>query len=203
MNTTVIKVNPADPAVKDIAFGAKVLREGGLVAFPTETVYGLGANFLSKDSMERLYEVKRRARNKPFTVHIADIQAIKDMGCAVTPHAQALADKFWPGPLTMILCRADGRKIGFRMPANLVALRLISSARVPIVAPSANISGRVPPKTAGEVMASLDGEIDMVIDGGPADIGVESTVVDMTVLPVSVLREGAIKKAEILKYANG
>lgn len=192
--TIVYKVDPDAPDEAAISAGAKAIAAGSLVAFPTETVYGIAANLLDRNSIDRLYEVKRRFRGKPFTVHIADLGSIRKMGCAISKTARAAIDKFWPGPLTIILKSKDGRKIGFRMPANTVALRLIKASGVPVVAPSANLSGDAPPTDGKRVLRKLGGKIDIVIDSGPTKVGLESTVVDLTVDPPVILREGAISR---------
>ena len=196
---SVIKIDPANPDKRAIASAAKIIREGGLVVFPTETVYGIAANLLDEKAVARLYRVKARPEGKPFTVHISDLKMIRDMGCAITGTAEKLIAKFWPGPLTIILKSCKGRKIGFRMPANKAALELIRASCVPVVAPSANLSGRPAPATAEEAMADLEGKVDMVIDGGRAEVGLESTVVDLTVNPLKILRAGAIKEDELLR----
>jgi L-threonylcarbamoyladenylate synthase len=197
--TIVLKVDPSHPEKKAILAAAKIIRLGGLVAFPTETVYGLAANCDDKKAMARLCRVKNRPKGKPFTVHIAGSAIIKKMGCTVTREAKALMDRYWPGPLTLVLPAKGGNKIGFRMPANKVALELIKRSRVPVVAPSANLSGSRPPVKASDVLKELDGKIEMLIDAGRTDVGVESTVVDMTIRPFMVLREGAITRKEISK----
>lgn len=197
--TIVLKVDPKSPDAAAIAQAAKAVKEGLLVAFPTETVYGIAANFLDHKAVDKLYEVKKRFKGKPFTVHIADPGAIRDMGCSIPKKAKAAIEKFWPGPLTIILKSKDGRKIGFRMPANKVALDLISASAVPVVAPSANLSGAKPPTDAKAVLRDLDGTIDILIDSGPTHIGIESTVVDLTVTPPVILREGAIKRAALMR----
>lgn len=201
--TTVFKVDPKTPDARAIARAAKAVKDGLLVAFPTETVYGIAANFLDQKAVDRLYEVKKRFKGKPFTVHIADVKTIRDMGCAISKKAKAAMEKFWPGPLTIILKSKDGRKIGFRMPANKVALELISASAVPVVAPSANISGNKPPTDAKSVLRDLNGTIDVLIDSGPTDVGIESTVVDLTVTPPVILREGAIKRATLMRALKG
>ena len=173
------------------------------MVFPTETVYGLGANLLNEKGIARLYKVKRRPKGKPFTVHIAGAYLIKQLECIITKAAKVLIDKYWPGPLTIILNSKDGRKIGFRMPDNKVALKLIKESGVPVVAPSANISGQMPPTSAEDVLKQLDGKIDILLDAGPTDIGVASTIIDMTVTPAKILREGAIGKNELLKVIYG
>ena len=196
--TLVLKVDPEAPDKRSISEAADVIKKGGLVAFPTETVYGLGANVLDEKAVARLYKVKLRPRAKPFTVQISDISALKDVwGCELTEAALSITDKFWPGPLTIILKSEKGESIGFRMPRHKIALSLIRAAGVPIYVPSANLSGTCPPVTAEDVLKEFDGKIDIVIDGGMANIGMESTVLDLTVKPAKVLREGAISR-EIL-----
>lgn len=197
--TIVLRIDARCPDKKLIKRAAKVLRSGGLVAFPTETVYGLGANLLKKKAVAALYKVKRRPKGKPFTVHIADIASAKSLGCKVTKEAKALIARYWPGPLTLIVAERRGRKTGLRMPANAVALSLIKEAGVPVAAPSANLSGKAPPTDADSVLKQLDGEIPMLLDAGRTDVGIESTVIDMTVSPPKILREGAIPKRDILR----
>lgn len=195
--TVVIRVNALRPEPAKINKAASVLKKGGLVAFPTETVYGLGANLLDKRAIKRVYKIKNRPKKKPLTIHIADTAAVKKMVGGIPPMAGRLIDRYWPGPLTIILKDRRGKKIGFRMPDNKVAFLLIKKAGVPVVAPSANISGNKPPTSAKEVLRDLNGKIDIVIDGGKTKIGIESTVVDMTGQRPRVLREGAISKVEI------
>ncbi len=203
IKTIVLKVDPKAPDQAAIAQAAKAVKDGRLVGFPTETVYGVAANLLDQKALDRLYEVKKRFKGKPFTVHISDMKMIRDMGCVVSKKAKALMEKFWPGPLTIILKSKDGRKIGFRMPANKVALDLIAASAVPVVAPSANISGNKPPTDAKGVLRELEGTIDILIDSGPTDVGIESTVVDLTVTPPAILREGAIKRTTITRALKG
>ena len=202
IRTVVLKVDPLSPNKKSIARAAEVLRSGGLVAFPTETVYGLGADLLNEKAIARLYKVKDRPKGKPFTVHINDVSAIKKLGCRISKEAKVLMDKYWPGPLTIILNCKDGQNVGFRMPDNRVALNLIRESGVPVVAPIANISGKEPPTTAEDVLDQLDGKIDMLLDSGPARVGIESTVIDMTVTPPKILREGAIKSSAISRQIS-
>lgn len=197
--TVLLKVNPDNPDIKLISQAAEVLRSGGLVAFPTETVYGLGANAMDERALEKLRNAKERPEGKPFTVLIENITSIEKAGCEITAAARALMKKYWPGPMTLILNSANGVKTGFRMPDNKVALKLIKESGVPIAAPSANISGETPPVKAEDVLKQLDGKIDILIDSGTAKVGIESTVVDMTVNPPVILREGAIKAKDLLK----
>jgi len=195
--TGVVRIDPLRPEAAKIKKTASVLKKGGLVAFPTETVYGLGANLLDKRAIKKVYEIKERPRNKPLTIHVADTTIVEKMVGRIPLKAERLIDKYWPGPLTIILKDMSGKKIGFRMPDNKIASLLIKKAGVPVVAPSANISGNQPPTSAKEVLRDLDGKIDIVIDGGKTKIGIESTVVDMTGRRPKILREGAISKSEI------
>lgn len=199
--TKVLKISPDSPEEASIEFAATLLKNGGLVAFPTETVYGIGANFLNKQTIKKLYEIKKRPLNKPFTIHISNVDTIKKMRCEISYLADKLIKKFWPGPLTIILKTKD-RKLGFRMPKNRIAKDLISKSGVPVVAPSANISGRKPPTQADEVLKSLDGKIDLVIDSGKTEFGRESTVVDTTSFPYKILREAAIPESEIERVTS-
>jgi len=203
LKASVIKIDPVNPDKKRVAFAAKVVREGGLVIFPTETVYGIATNLLDEKAVAKLYEIKGRPEGKPFTVHISNRSMIKNMDCEITGPAEKLINAFWPGPLTIILSSHSGKKTGFRMPANKIALELIREAGVPIVAPSANLSGKTAPVTAAEAIADMDGKVNLVIDGGKTSVGVESTVVDLTVSPIKVLRKGAIKEEELIEAING
>jgi L-threonylcarbamoyladenylate synthase len=187
-----------DPALLK---AAEILRAGGLVAFPTETVYGLGANALNAQAVERIFEAKQRPHWDPVIVHIADVAGARALSLAWPRIAERLAEAFWPGPLTMLLprnskipdvCTANREKVGLRVPAHKVALALIAAAGVPVAAPSANRFGHTSPTTAGHVMADLDGRIDAVLDAGPCTFGVESTVLDPTTDPPVVYRPGGI-----------
>jgi len=194
--TKVLKIDPERSSDTDIEFAATILKDGGLVAFPTETVYGIGANYLNEKTIKRLYEVKKRPLTKPFTIHISDVDMIKAMNCEISSFAEKLIEEFWPGPLTIILKSPEG-KLGFRMPKNRIAKDLISKSGVPVAAPSANISGEKPPTSAEDIVKSLDAKIDLIIDSGRTEFGKESTIVDTTLFPYKILREGAISKEEI------
>jgi L-threonylcarbamoyladenylate synthase len=154
---------------------------------------------LNLKAVGRLYGVKKRSRGKPSTIHVANLRDIKRIGCRITKRALDLMRRFWPGPLTIILRSMDGGTIGFRMPANNVALRLISASGVPVIAPSANISGKSPPTSAREVLKDLDGKIDLILDAGRTKIGVESTIVDISSEDPVVLREGAVSTKALSK----
>lgn len=196
-----VKIDPKRPDKKIIAEAADTVKKGGLVVFPTETVYGIAASLLDDKAITRLYKIKKGRRSKPFTVHISDIKMIEKMGCKATGRAKALIDRFWPGPLTIILKSENGETIGFRMPANRIALEFIKAVGAPIVAPSANLSGKDAPTSAKDAFKDLEGRVDMVLDAGLTDIGLESTVIDLSAEPPKVLREGAIKAEDLKKYA--
>jgi len=199
MATKIIKIDPAKPDEKALVEAADILREGGLVIIPTETVYGIAANSNNEKTVKKLWEVKKRPANKHFSLHIDSSTRVKDFVMAVPLAAYKLMDRFWPGPLTMIFRAKDAGTIGIRMPDNRVALRVINLAEVPIVCPSANISGSPAPVNFEQAIKDLNGKVDLALDCGPARLGVESTVVDLTVDPITVLREGYIKKDQIFE----
>jgi L-threonylcarbamoyladenylate synthase len=196
MKKKVIKVDPRCPDEKTMRFAAELLKDGCLVVFPTETVYGIGANFLDKEAVNRLYKIKKRPENKPFTIHISDMDMIGEMGCEISAFAKKLMDNFWPGALTVIL-KSNTGTCGFRMPDNVVAKKLIHMSEVPVAAPSANISGETPPTEARGILESLGDEIDLILDAGATEFAKESTVVDTSVIPYKILRRGAIAEDKI------
>ncbi len=198
MKTKVIKLNPDFPEENLINEAAKALKNGGLVVFPTETVYGIAANILNKDTIDRLYEIKKRPKDKPFSVHISDFDSLKQLGIVLSKDAERVAKRFWPGPLTLVALNDKKEKIGLRMPDNRIAFLLIKKAGVSVVAPSANLSGNKPPVSVEEVLLEMDGHVDMILDGGRARIGIESTVMDVTEKPFKILRQGAIPAKEAL-----
>lgn len=193
----------------DIERAARILREGGLVAFPTETVYGLGANALSPVAVRRIFEAKGRPSWDPLIVHLAEasqVHAIAAVPEAIAGRVEALATTFWPGPLTLLLPRlpvcpdevtAGRQLVGVRVPAHSAAQALLRAAGVPVAAPSANRFGHVSPTTAQHVLDDLQGRIDAVLDGGPTAIGVESTVVDPCTMPMTVYRAGAVTPKQL------
>ena len=194
-----------------IARAGEILKQGGLVAFPTETVYGLGANALDEKAAERTYAAKGRPSDNPLIVHIADADALEAIVKNVPEKAYAVIEKFWPGPLTLIFEKDDKVPYGttggldtvaVRMPVNEIARQLIRAGGGYVSAPSANTSGRPSPTSAQHVAEDLEGKIEMILDGGSVDIGVESTILDMTVEPPMILRPGAITK-EMLEEAIG
>jgi L-threonylcarbamoyladenylate synthase len=199
--TELIQVNAAQPQPEAIQRSAAVLRAGGLVAFPTETVYGLGANALDAEAIQRIYAAKGRPANNPLIVHIAAFERLSGVALDIPPLAQRLTDKFWPGPLTLVLHRHSripenvslGRDtIAVRMPAHPVALALIEAAAVPVAAPSANRFTRPSATSAQHVLADLEGRVDLILDAGPTLIGLESTVLDLTQTPPRLLRPGGV-----------
>ncbi len=205
----------ADPAAADfaavIADAAAVLRSGRLVAFPTETVYGLGADALDAAAVQRIYAAKGRPSFNPLIVHLADASWLPRVVAHVTPLARTLAAAFWPGPLTILLPRGasvpDGvtaglANVGVRVPAHPVALALLVAADRPIAAPSANAYTRVSPTTAEHVLAQLGDRIDVVLDGGPTQVGIESTVVDATGERPLLLRLGGVSVEAIERVAG-
>lgn len=198
MKTKVIKLNPDFPEENLIKEAAAVLKNGGLVVFPTETVYGIAANILNKDTINRLYEIKKRPQDKPFSVHIADFDSLRQLEISLPKDAERIARRFWPGPLTLVAFNEKKEKIGLRMPDNMIAFLLIKKAGVPVVAPSANLSGNKPPVSAEEVLSEMDGHVDIILDGGRARIGIESTVMDVTEKPFKILRQGAIPQKDAL-----
>lgn len=205
MRTRVLRVDAREPDPERIREAAGVLRRGGLVAFPTETVYGLGANLEDPQTIQELYQVKQRPFEKQVTLHVAGAEEVARRGGVVTELAAGLMRRFWPGPLTLVLPRAGGGTLGFRMPDHPVALALLREAGVPVAAPSANVSGSPPPRTAGEVMRDLADRIDLVLDAGPAPLGVESTVLDLSGSEPRLLRPGALAKEVLgfLEKGNG
>ncbi len=198
MKTKVIKLNPNFPEEHLIKEAAMILKNGGLVVFPTETVYGIAANALNKDTINRLYEIKKRPQDKPFSVHIADFDSLRQLEISLSKDAERVARRFWPGPLTLVAFNNKKEKVGLRMPDNMIASLLIKKAGVPVVAPSANLSGNKPPVSIEEVLSEMDGHVDMILDGGRARIGIESTVMDVTEKPFKILRQGAIPQKEAL-----
>lgn len=198
MQTKIIRINPNFPEKDLIKEAARLLRKGGLVAFPTETVYGVGANYLDKEAIDRLYKIKKRSRTKPFTVHIAEFGTLKELMIDLPENAERIIQRFWPGPLTIVAFNKEKERIGIRMPRNKIALELIREASIPMVAPSANISGGKAPNSAKDVVNELFGSIDMILDGGYTDIGIESTVLDVTREPFTILRQGALSREDLL-----
>ncbi len=190
------------PDPKVLAEAAKMLREGGLVAFPTETVYGLGADATNPKAIARLNQVKGRPPEKPYSMHLHAVDQIHAFVTSVPALATQLMERFWPGPLTIVMPTGDGQTIGFRLPDHPVARAFLKACNVPVVAPSANRSGLPPPTDAQEVLAALGADVDCVLDGGPTRLGRESTVVEVMSGRLIIRREGAIPKEQILSVAK-
>lgn len=211
MKTIVKKINEKNMEPGCLKDAAYILQQEGLVAFPTETVYGLGGDALDSQAAKKIYAAKGRPSDNPLIIHIADIESLKELTKEVPEKAYQLANKFWPGPLTMIMQKSDKvpygttgglDTVGIRMPSNKIALQLIRESGVCIAAPSANTSGRPSPTRAEHVIEDLNGKIDMIIDGGAVGIGLESTIVDLTTKIPMILRPGFITK-EMLEEVIG
>ncbi len=187
------------PNPEALAEAAAMLRHGGLVAFPTETVYGLGADATNPKAVERLNQVKGRPPEKPYSLHLYQTEQMRPYVSLVPAAAATLIERFWPGPLTIVVPGRDGQTIGFRLPDHPVARAFLKACGVPVAAPSANRSGSPPPTDAQEVLAALDGSVDCLLDGGPTRFGRESTVVEVVGGRVEIRREGAISRAAILE----
>ena len=201
MQTKLIKIDADDPNKEDMREAAEIIRSGGLVAFPTETVYGLGANALDPEASKRIYAAKGRPSDNPLIVHICRFEELLSIAKEVPPQAEKLADAFWPGPLTMIVWKNEKvpyettggmDTVAIRMPNHPVALALIDESGCMIAAPSANTSGRPSPTEAQHVAEDLSGKIAMILDGGPVGIGIESTIIDLTEEKPMILRPGYI-----------
>ncbi|MBU1204733.1 MAG: threonylcarbamoyl-AMP synthase [Nanoarchaeota archaeon] len=206
MKTKIIKINPKNIEISKIKAAARILRKGGLVAFPTETVYGLGADALNPKAVKKIFEAKGRPADNPLIVHIADKEEVYRLAKEVPEEAEKLMDKFWPGPLTLVLKKSKIvpdiitgglDSVAIRMPANKIALALIKEAKVPVAAPSANLFSKPSPTSAEHVIQDLYGKIDVIIDSGETEIGVESTVLDLTTKPATLLRPGGITLEEL------
>jgi L-threonylcarbamoyladenylate synthase len=203
VNTVIKKYNGEDSV---IAKAADILRSGGLVAFPTETVYGLGANGLDPFAARKIYAAKGRPADNPLILHICCFEQLRDVVSDIPAQAQKLAQAFWPGPLTMVFNKQPSvpdavtcglPTVAVRFPQNAVAARLIRAAGVPVAAPSANVSGKPSPTKASHVIFDLAGKIDMIIDGGQCLFGIESTIVDVSENSVRLLRPGAVALEDI------
>jgi len=204
--TIVLRVDSQKPDPEKIVIAADFIRKGMLVAFPTETVYGLGADALNAEAVLAVFEAKRRPLDNPPIVHVCNVKDVCRLVKEIPPNAEMLMKEFWPGPLTLIFKRsrivpdvtvAGLDTIAIRMPRHNVALALIEKSRCPISAPSANMAGRPSPTMAKHVLDDLDGRIDAILDAGPTRIGIESTVLDLTADPPQVLRPGGTPYEEL------
>jgi L-threonylcarbamoyladenylate synthase len=206
MQTRVLRIDAAAPESAALAEAVAVLRRGGLVAFPSETVYGLGANALDSDAVGRIFAAKGRPANNPLIVHVATAEQARELTGDWPDTAARLSAQYWPGPLTLVLSRnyrvpeivtAGGPTIAIRIPAHPVALALLCGVGLPLAAPSANRSSYLSPTRPEHVLRSLDGRIDLLLDAGPTTGGVESTVLDVSTSPPRLLRPGLIAPAQI------
>ena len=202
MTTLVLPQDGEETAV----IAAKIIQDGGLVAIPTETVYGLGADGLNPDAVDKIYEAKGRPKDNPMILHVTGMEQVEGLCCNIPSAAYALAEKFWPGPLTMVLParnhipkRTTGglSTVAVRCPDSAITRQIISLSGTAIAAPSANLSGKPSTTTAAHVLHDHDGHIDAVIDGGACRVGVESTIIDLTETPARLLRPGGITPAQL------
>lgn len=201
MDTKVVKMSEDNIDLDEIRQAGQIIRDGGLVAFPTETVYGLGANAMDAEAAAKVYQAKGRPSDNPLIAHIADVSMLEDLVTEVPEVAKKLMDAFWPGPMTLIFNKSDKvpkgttgglDTVAVRFPNNKIACSLIKAAGVSIAAPSANLSGKPSPTLGEHVVDDMDGRIDMIIDGGMVGMGLESTIIDVTVEPPMILRPGFI-----------
>ncbi len=208
MKTEISEVNSENIDSDRIKRAAEIIKKGGLVAFPTETVYGLGADALNPYAVAKIFEMKDRPLHDPLIVHIADKQDLSNLSTEVREIALDLIEEFWPGPLTLVLRKSEIvpyivtaglDTVAVRMPDHPVALRLIKEAQTPLAAPSANLFGRPSPTSAEHVLDDLKGKVDFILDGGKTNIGIESTILDLTQEPFCVLRPGAISLEDLRK----
>lgn len=211
MNTIIKKLDIENYTPEELGDAGEILRSGGLIAFPTETVYGLGADGLNKDAARKVYAAKGRPSDNPLIIHIAKVEDLNILAKDIPEEAYQLAEVFWPGPLTMILKKQDCvpmsttgglDTVGIRLPANKIARDMIAQSGVFVAAPSANISGKPSPTIAEHVVQDMNGKIDMIIDGGKATLGLESTIIDLSSDQPMILRPGAITK-EMLEHVIG
>lgn len=205
----VLKIDQENPELDRIETASQVIRAGGVVAFPTDTVYGLGADAFNEAAVERIFRIKKRPVDKPLLVLVSNISEVRALVPDISPLGEKLIEQFWPGPLTLIFPAADSvpfrlagekRTVGLRIPAARIALFLVKSCRTPLTAPSANLTGEQDPLTAGEVLANLGTEVDLVIDGGKAQQQTPSTVVDLTCVQPKVLRWGAMGREKLARF---
>lgn len=206
METIVAKINDLEKDYDKIKIAAKYLKEGEIVAIPTETVYGLAASIFDVEATKKIFEAKGRPQDNPLIAHISELSQIYDICENISENALKLAEKFWPGPLTMILNKKDNvpatvtaglSTVAVRYPSHIVANAIIKEAGVPLVAPSANLSGK-PSTTSGEhCIRDLSGKIPYIVDYGECEFGLESTIIDTTVKPEKILRPGAITIEQI------
>lgn len=207
-HTEIVNLTNAATRQRDIKAAAQVIKQGGLVAFPTETVYGIGALAASDEAVKLLYAAKNRPMDKAFTIQVANVQMLQQVAGYVPQMARKLMEKYCPGPITIVLPKsplispvvtAGKDTVGIRIPDNPVALALLQEVGAPLVVPSANMSGHVSPKTAQDVYGDMAGRLQLILDGGACRLGQESTIVDCTGARAEIIRAGAIPTAEIME----
>jgi L-threonylcarbamoyladenylate synthase len=207
--TQIIKINAKEINQAVIAGAAEILKNNGLVAFPTETVYGLGANAFDDEAVMKIFRAKNRPADNPLIVHVSNMKMLSEVVESLSPLAKKLIKKYWPGPLTLVMKKSRKipdsvscglESVAVRMPANNIALKLIEAAGVPIAAPSANLSTRPSPTKGEHVLDDLDGKIDLILDGGSCDIGLESSVLDISQKKPLLLRPGKITLEELKDF---
>ncbi|MFA5092611.1 MAG: L-threonylcarbamoyladenylate synthase [Candidatus Omnitrophota bacterium] len=196
--TKIVKINALASEHALIKQAAKVITSGGLVIIPTETVYGVAADAANNKALDKLYEIKQRPKDKPFAILIADMEKVNELASDISLVAYKLMRKFWPGPLTVLLKAKNGGKVGLRMPENRIALEVILQTNLALACPSANLSDQPAPINFAQALKDLNGLVDLAIDGGPTNLGIESTIVDLTVEPLEIVRHAAIKDEEII-----
>lgn len=206
MKTDIIHINLHNPETDKLEYAAEVLKNGGLVAFPTETVYGLGANALNASAVSTIFKAKGRPSDNPLIVHVADSKDLDRLTVSKPEVAEILIKNFWPGPLTLVIPRSSAipdivtaglDTVAVRMPSHPIALMLIKAAGIPVAAPSANSSGKPSPTCARHVIDDLEGKVDVIIDGGSVEVGLESTVLDITSPIPVILRPGGVTREQL------
>ena len=197
MPPPIFSVSATTPEEHLVAEAARILCQGGLVAFPTETVYGLAADATNPHAIERLNRVKGRPPEKPYSLHLYDAAQVTSFVEVIPPLARRLMDRFWPGPLTIVIPSKTGGTVGFRLPKHPVAQEFLRRCQRPVVAPSANRSGFPPPTDGREAQAALEGQFDCLLEAGPTPLGRESTVVQIIGNRLTILREGAVPAQEL------
>lgn len=207
--TLVLKVDPLNPEIQKIREASEVIKRGGLVSFPTETVYGLGANAYDGNACLKIFQAKNRPPDNPLIVHIAELDQLFDVAVDINEKVLEIVQVIWPGPLTLILKKSSKipkevsaglDTVAVRMPAHPIALQLIRESGVPIAAPSANLATRPSPTRAEDVLNDLNGRVDIIIDGGHTFFGVESTIVNVTSNPPTLLRPGPFTVEELRSF---
>ena len=203
MQTRVFKVTDESEGRKEaVRQAARLLADGAIVAFPTETVYGLGVNARVPEAVERLYVLKGRVRSKPFTVHVAELSDVDALGLEISVVGRRLMERCWPGPLTIIFTRTDGGTVGVRLPDHELARELIRRAKCPVLAPSANLAGEPPATSAEQVLEKFEGSIEAVLDGGATRFGESSTVVRLVGDEYKIEREGVLSQERLRHVMN-